>query len=144
MKRSRAPRSPFAINPARTPSVRRQLGDLIAMAVLGAHAGLLWLMWGDRALPSWLGWLLLVLAVVSMFVYAHDKRAARRGSTRIPETRLHLLELAGGWPGALLAQRWLRHKNRKLRYQFAFWACAVLHETALLQLWRAQSQIASG
>jgi uncharacterized membrane protein YsdA (DUF1294 family) len=32
-----------------------------------------------------------------------------------------LLGLACGWPGALLAQRWLRHKTIKTPFQIAYW-----------------------
>lgn len=67
------------------------------------------------------------MSVAALAVYARDKRAARRGGRRTPEATLHLLELLGGWPGALLAQRWLRHKNAKPGYQAAFWAIVALH-----------------
>ena len=64
-------------------------------------------------------------------VYAADKSAARRGAWRTPEITLHALAVAGGWPGALMAQGALRHKNRKPAFQVAFWVtvtvnCAVL------------------
>src|SRR5689334_23379746 len=52
----------------------------------------------------------LLLNALTYFVYAFDKRRAEQGKWRVPEGRLHLLELLGGWPGAWLAQRWLRHK----------------------------------
>jgi uncharacterized membrane protein YsdA (DUF1294 family) len=69
----------------------------------------------------------LALSGVSVACYARDKRAAERGAWRIPEMTLHLLEALGGWPGALLAQRWFRHKNRKLSYQFLFWLIIAAH-----------------
>ncbi|SJM91388.1 Cold-shock protein (fragment) [Crenothrix polyspora] len=53
---------------------------------------------------------------------------------RIPEKSLHTLELLGGWPGALLAQRTLRHKNRKPSYQVVFWLIVGLHVAGLAQL----------
>ena len=58
------------------------------------------------------GWYL-VCSLLTFVVYAFDKRAARGHRRRVPEARLHLLELIGGFPGALLAIRVLRHKSSK-------------------------------
>ena len=71
--------------------------------------------------------------------YARDKAQARVRGQRIPEATLHLLELLGGWPGAFIAQRRLRHKCSKRPYQVAFWAIVLLYQlTAFdsLQRWR--------
>lgn len=38
-----------------------------------------------------------------------------------------LLGLAGGWPGAVLAQQWLRHKSSKLSFRWRFHVTVVLH-----------------
>jgi len=72
-----------------------------------------------------------IASTLAFLVYAHDKSAAQRGEWRTRESSLHLLGLAGGWPGALLAQRVLRHKSRKKSFQVAFWGtvaanCGVL------------------
>ncbi len=78
-------------------------------------------------------WVLLAYAVASVltfFVYGLDKRAAMRGRWRTPEATLHLLELLGGFPGALLAQRILRHKRAKVRYLIVFWLIVLLHAAA--------------
>lgn len=49
---------------------------------------------------------------------------------------MHLYEVLGGWPGGLLAQRLIRHKNRKLSYQLVFWLIVLLHAAlAGLLLW---------
>jgi uncharacterized membrane protein YsdA (DUF1294 family) len=48
--------------------------------------------------------------------HGRDKRAARLGRRRTPERTLHLLELIGGWPGALLAMTVFHHKTRKASY----------------------------
>ena len=40
---------------------------------------------------------------------------------------LHLLGIIGGWPGALLAQRLLRHKNSKQSFQVVFWITVLLN-----------------
>ena len=45
-----------------------------------------------------------------------------------PEAYVHALELAGGWPGALLAQQGFRHKTRKVSYQALFWLIVALHQ----------------
>jgi uncharacterized membrane protein YsdA (DUF1294 family) len=72
-------------------------------------------------LPSAVG-LVYVLASLACFaLYARDKAAARRGGRRTPERHLLLLGLAGGWPGALLAQQWLRHKTVKHPFRQLFW-----------------------
>jgi uncharacterized membrane protein YsdA (DUF1294 family) len=51
-------------------------------------------------------------------IYWRDKRSAQAGQWRTPEATLHLAELLGGWPGAFLAQRVLRHKSAKVPYQW--------------------------
>jgi len=68
-----------------------------------------------------------VASLVCFFSYLSDKRKATSGSWRIPESTLHLLELIGGWPGALIGQQTLRHKTRKLSFQLTFWTIVLLH-----------------
>jgi uncharacterized membrane protein YsdA (DUF1294 family)/cold shock CspA family protein len=61
------------------------------------------------------------LSLLAFLVYADDKSAAINGRWRTPEKTLHLLGLAGGWPGALLAQQLLRHKCSKPSFVAVFW-----------------------
>jgi uncharacterized membrane protein YsdA (DUF1294 family) len=77
--------------------------------------------------------LYLAASIVTMAVYRSDKARAESGDWRTPEKVLHLLELAGGWPGALVAQWQFRHKNRKTSYQIAFWFVVAVN-LALLAL----------
>ena len=77
-----------------------------------------------------------MMSAVTFIAYALDKRAARRDQSRTPEVTLHLLELLGGWPGALLAQRLIRHKNAKVGYQIMFWLIVIIHVTAWIAVMR--------
>lgn len=70
-------------------------------------------------------------SLLAFLAYALDKSAARRGRWRISEKTLHLFALAGGWPGALVAQQWLRHKSNKTAFQVQFWGIVVLNCIAL-------------
>lgn len=63
----------------------------------------------------------LLLSIASFSLYAVDKQRAVRGARRVPESTLHAVDLLGGWPGGLLAQRVVRHKTRKTTFQIVFW-----------------------
>ncbi|MBD9461305.1 DUF1294 domain-containing protein [Pseudomonas sp. PDM05] len=69
-----------------------------------------------------------VVSVLAFLLYWRDKRQAQTNGWRTPENILHAVELAGGWPGALIAQQVLRHKTRKVSYQVLFWAIVLLHQ----------------
>ncbi len=135
-KRTAAKAQKKATGALRPVSNLRRAGDLAALALVAAHASLLLLMHQAGLLPGWLATTFAALSLATMLAYAHDKRAAQREQRRTPEATLHLFELFGGWPGALLAQRWLRHKNRKRSYQLAFWVCVLAHEALLLAIWK--------
>ena len=86
------------------------------------------------AMLAWnLPWLVaaayLVTSLTCFVAYALDKSAARNGAWRTPERTLLLLGLVGGWPGALLAQQWLRHKSSKRSFRQLFW-CTVAANVA--------------
>jgi uncharacterized membrane protein YsdA (DUF1294 family) len=70
------------------------------------------------------------MSVLTFIAYGWDKRRASLGQWRIKEHTLHLFELLGGWPGALVAQRVFHHKWHKTPYMIAFWAIVVLHLAA--------------
>lgn len=62
----------------------------------------------------------LALSLFALVVYAVDKDCAAHDSWRVPESTLHLLALAGGWPGAFVARYWLRHKTVKQPFRIVF------------------------
>jgi uncharacterized membrane protein YsdA (DUF1294 family)/cold shock CspA family protein len=73
-------------------------------------------------------------SLVAFLAYALDKSAAKQNRWRTPESTLHLLALVGGWPGALAAQRLLRHKSAKTSFQVMFWFTVLLNCGALVWL----------
>ncbi len=75
-----------------------------------------------------------VASLLTFVLYWRDKHSALKDRWRTPETTLHFFELAGGWPGALVAQQVFRHKTRKLSYQLAFWLIVVLHQAFWIDL----------
>ncbi|CAM3096376.1 cold-shock DNA-binding domain-containing protein [Ectopseudomonas mendocina] len=76
----------------------------------------------------WILPLYLLASLLSFVQYWLDKRSAQNGSRRTAENTLHLVELAGGWPGALIAQQTFRHKTRKASYQAVFWMIVAAHQ----------------
>ena len=86
-------------------------------------------MWRPSA---WVGLLYLGASLITFLAYAMDKAAAARRAQRISEKTLHLLALAGGWPGALLAQQFLRHKSTKVEFRSVFWATVLVNVGAFV------------
>jgi len=95
-----------------------------AFALLYLVAILLW------RIPTWPGLLYAGASVVCFIFYAIDKSAAKAGRWRTPESTLLLLGLCCGWPGAILAQQWLRHKSSKTSFQLAFWLTVAVNLAA--------------
>jgi uncharacterized membrane protein YsdA (DUF1294 family)/cold shock CspA family protein len=94
----------------------------------------------------WVGAYALGIGAVSYGSYAFDKRRARAKERRISEAGLHVTELLGGWPGAFIAQRRLRHKVSKEGYQFVFWLIVLAYQFAAfdsLQNWKHSRAVCS-
>lgn len=75
---------------------------------------------------------LLLINVLTFAIYGLDKRAARRGHPRVPEMLLLFLGFVGGTVAAFVAQRYFRHKTKKLRFQVGFWVVTALQCGLLL------------
>jgi len=106
------------------PSGSGALGGLPLMLVYAAVV--LWAVW-TRRLPWWVLAALPALNMMTFFAYWQDKYAAEKGRWRIKENTLHLFSLAGGWPGAWVAQQIIRHKSRKAEFRAAYWVTVTLH-----------------
>lgn len=137
---------PRAQRPSTSPQARRTAADPgrrrataasssssmlpIGVLILG-YAGLLaYGVWTARLPPIALGVLLLV-SLLTFAAYGFDKSAAQAGRWRTAESTLHLLSLAGGWPGAWCAQRLFRHKSRKASFMAVYWATVLLNIAAV-------------
>jgi uncharacterized membrane protein YsdA (DUF1294 family) len=75
-----------------------------------------------------------VINLLTFTIYAWDKRRARSDGWRVAEFQLHLLELLGGWPAAWIAQRTLRHKCAKKRYQIVYWLIIIVYQLVALDI----------
>jgi uncharacterized membrane protein YsdA (DUF1294 family) len=109
-------------------------GGLALASLLALVAGTAWAGW-----PALIPVIYAGMSLATFAAYAFDKRAAQAGGRRTPESRLHMLALFGGWPGAMAAQHWLRHKSAKPRFLAMFWATAMLNLVALA-LWVGQGR----
>lgn len=69
------------------------------------------------------------LSILTMILYGLDKANAAMRKWRVPEIYFYILELMGGWPGALMAQNRLRHKTRQTAYLVILRCIIALHLT---------------
>lgn len=76
----------------------------------------------------------LLMSLSTFIIYAIDKTKAHKNEWRIPESTLHLCELLGGWPGALITQQVIRHKNKKLSFQITIWIIVMIHMVIWLDI----------
>lgn len=109
----------------------------IPRAVLGALS-LLAILCGTLlgAVPSLVLVVYLALSCLSYIFYTLDKASAERGAFRTPESTLHLVDILGGWPGALVAQQQMRHKTVKASFQWVFWITVLANIAACIVLVR--------
>jgi len=118
---------------AAPPAAKQRDRGLVLLLVPGFAAfvlacGAIW------SLPNWLWGAYTAMSMATFIVYALDKRAAARGDWRVAEGTLHVLSLAGGWPGALLAQELLRHKSVKPSFRRLYWLTVVVNLAAFIAI----------
>jgi uncharacterized membrane protein YsdA (DUF1294 family) len=75
-----------------------------------------------------------IVNIVTFFLYWKDKRSAKLGGWRVSEASLLIVIFLGGTLAALLAQKFLRHKNRKKSYQSKFLIVFTVQLITLLYL----------
>ncbi|GAB6147215.1 DUF1294 domain-containing protein [Desulfocicer niacini] len=71
------------------------------------------------------------MSLVAFLMYAKDKKAAKFDKWRTAESTLHLVALTGGWPGAAIAQSYLRHKSKKISFKIKYWITIAINCSVL-------------
>jgi len=59
---------------------------------------------------------LLIINIISIFVFSYDKYKAKSSKQRVPERVLHYLEILGGVFGVIIMMYIIHHKNSKPKY----------------------------
>lgn len=126
VRTSRQARSPRPESPA--PWTLPRLLVLPGFALVYAFVAWRW------SVAPWVAAAYLMASLAAFIAYAIDKSAARHRRWRTPESTLHGLSLACGWPGALLAQQLLRHKSSKPTFVSTYWATVVVNVTGFVSL----------
>ena len=73
----------------------------------------------------------IIINVVTFFIYGLDKSKAKARQWRIPEAQLIFLAVIGGSVGALAGMKVFHHKTRKLKFKLGM-PVIVLLESYLL------------
>ncbi len=82
----------------------------------------------------------LSINITTFCIYGYDKKIASSSWVRVPEKLLHALSLAGGSPGALIAQRLFRHKTVKSSFQIVYWSIVCIQLVIIaIVAWRTLS-----
>lgn len=76
----------------------------------------------------------LALSACVFLLYYQDKQRARNHGRRIPEAKLHLLNLLGGWTGGYCGSLAFRHKTSKPEFVRTFRLSAATNTVATLLL----------
>ena len=80
---------------------------------------------------------LLVLNVITFFLFAYDKRQAKRGGWRVEEAVLLFCCAAGGAAGGLAAMNFCRHKTKKPAFYIGLPVIIALHALILAYIYHA-------
>lgn len=92
-------------------------------------------------IPAIIVGLYAILSILAFLMYAKDKNAAELGAWRTQESTLHLIDLLGGWPGAAIAQSFLRHKSKKLSFRIIYWMTVIINCAGLYWLITPQGNL---
>lgn len=103
----------------------------LSMILLISFSGVLFYLFQSKLIPLELVCVYATMSLFAFLMYAKDKSAAQWGKWRTTESTLHLLSLFGGWPGAALAQSFLRHKSKKVSFRITYWITVIANSVCL-------------
>ncbi|MCW3173267.1 DUF1294 domain-containing protein [Shewanella subflava] len=90
--------------------------------------------YGFYALSPWVIGIFIGINLLSFIITWYDKRIAAQNQTspdtqrnRISEKTLYIYALIGGWPAAIIAQQYFRHKTQKNAFKYRFWLCIAIN-----------------
>ncbi len=115
----------------RNPELKQKTFSIILFC---SFAYVLFVLFNSNSIPLELAGLYTVMSIIAFIMYAKDKSAAEYCKWRTSENTLHILSLLGGWPGAAIAQSFLRHKSKKVSFRVTYWITVVANCGALYWL----------
>lgn len=121
---------------------RRQDGQkLFSVFLFIVFSTILFFLFSSQRFPLQVVCVYTIMSVFTFLIYAKDKHAAERRAWRTPESKLHIFSLLGGWPGAAIAQSFLRHKSKKLSFRITYWLTVIINCGALCWLLTGEGHI---
>jgi uncharacterized membrane protein YsdA (DUF1294 family)/cold shock CspA family protein len=95
---------------------------------------IIFFLYSHNYIPALIVGMYSLLSILAFLLYAKDKNAAALGNWRTQESTLHTLSVLGGWPGAAIAQSFLRHKSKKLSFRIIYWLTVIINCAGLFWL----------
>lgn len=78
---------------------------------------------------------IILINLIAFVVFGIDKRKARKGQWRVPESTLFILAIIGGSIGALLGMLVFRHKTKHRKFTIGIPLILALQIALLVTLW---------
>ncbi|MFH2058336.1 MAG: cold shock and DUF1294 domain-containing protein [Pseudomonadota bacterium] len=122
---------PLKVHKKNSPGSKQKI---LSIFLFNSFAYVLFFLFNSNLIPLALVGLYTIMSVIAFIIYAKDKSAAEWGTWRTSESTLHTLSLLGGWPGAAIAQSFLRHKSKKLSFRITYWITVIANCSALYWL----------
>jgi uncharacterized membrane protein YsdA (DUF1294 family)/cold shock CspA family protein len=112
-------------------ALKQKLSSVVLFSVFSF---VLYYLFESKLIPIEVIGIYAIMSVAAFLMYSKDKNAAEWGKWRTTESTLHTLSLLGGWPGAKIAQSFLRHKSKKLSFRITYWVTVIANCGALYWL----------